>query len=315
MKVAVIGAGIAGLAACKYCKEAKLDVDCFEQTNNIGGTWVYYDQTGVDKHGLQIHSSMYRNLHTNLPKETMGYHDFPFTGFEKSFVTPKEVIVFLESYVDHFKLREYIKLEHLVTKLEPVDNKWRVSIQDLAKDDQVSAMYDAVFVCNGHYATPNEPKIDGIEDFKGKIMHSRDYRYPEPFKDQKVLIIGAGPSGIDITRDLSTKAELVGFSHHLPRTVENVYDSNVTQFPDVAQILEDGKIHFYNGEVVEFDTIIYCTGYKYTYNFLSPECQIHVEENHVKDLYKHIININHPTMYLIGIPFTTIIVPLFDLQV
>lgn len=315
MRVAVIGAGIAGLAACKYCKEYKLDVDCFEQTNNIGGTWVYYDQTGVDKHGLQIHSSMYRNLHTNLPKETMGYHEFPFTGFERSYVTPQEVVDYLESYVVHFRLRDHIKLEHLVTKVEPVEGKWRVSTQDLVKDEALSAMYDAVFVCNGHHATPRLPTIDGIENFKGKVMHSREYRYPELFKDQKVLVIGAGPSGVDITKDLSTTAALVGFSHHLPGKLENVYDSNVMQLPDVVQILQDGKVHFYDGEVVEFDVILYCTGYKYTYNFLSPECQITVDDNHVQDLFKHIININHPTMYFIGIPFTTIIVPLLDLQV
>lgn len=315
MKVAIIGAGIAGLAACKYCKAAKLEFDCWEQTNNVGGTWVYTDKTGVDKHGLKIHSSMYRNLHTNLPKETMGYHDFEFDGFEKSYVTPKEVMEFLERYTEHFGLREQIKFEHLVMKVDPVEGKWSVTTQDLVKDEQVSGIYDAIFVCNGHYSTPSMPQLKGVEHFKGMIMHSHEYRCPEPFKDQKVLVIGAGPSGIDISRDLSTIAQFVGFSHHLPSKLENVYNNNVTQLPDVVQVLEDGKVHFYDGEVFEFDTIIYCTGYKYVYPFLTPECQIYVEDNHVTELYKHIININYPTMYFIGIPFTTLIVPLLDLQV
>lgn len=316
MRVAVIGAGIAGLAAVKYCKEANLDVDAFEQTDNIGGTWVYTDKTGFDKHGLKIHSSMYRNLHTNLPKEVMGFQDFPFTGFERSYVTPHEVMEFLERFTEHFGLREKIKFEHLVTKVEPIDQgKWSVTTKDLVKDENTTEIYDAVFVCNGHYSTPNMPKHQGIDNFKGRVMHSHDYRYPEPFKDQRVLVIGAGPSGIDITRDVSTTARFVGFSHHLPAKLENVYDENVKQVPDVAQILEDGKVHFTDGDVLEFDTIIYCTGYKYVYPFLSPECQIKVEDNHVTELYKHMININHPTMYLIGIPFTTLIVPLLDLQV
>uniref|UniRef100_A0A336KXK0 Flavin-containing monooxygenase n=1 Tax=Culicoides sonorensis TaxID=179676 RepID=A0A336KXK0_CULSO len=315
-KVAVIGAGIAGLAACKYSKQAKLEVDVFEQTNNIGGTWVYTDKIGTDKYGLQIHSSMYRNLHTNLPKETMGYHDYKYSGFERSYITPSEVMEFLENYVEHFGLRDHIKFEHLVTKVEPLPgDKWSVTVLDLKKDESFTRIYDAIFICNGHYSTPNVPKLQGSEYFKGKVMHSHDYRYPEPFKDQKVLIIGAGPSGVDITRDVSTTAEFVGFSHHLPSKILNAYDENVTQLPDVAQILDDGKVHFYDGQVLEFDTIIFCTGYKYVYPFLSPECQIKVEDNHVTELYKHIININYPTMYFIGIPFTTIIVPLADIQI
>ncbi|XP_063695641.1 uncharacterized protein LOC134827041 [Culicoides brevitarsis] len=320
MKVAVVGAGIAGLACCKYCKEANISVDCFEQTNKIGGTWVYSEATGQDKHGLPIHSAMYKNLYTNLPKETMSFHDFPFDGFDRSYVTPKEVLEYLEKYVEKFGFRESIKFEHLVTKVEPIENgKWRVASQDLVKDEQKTGIYDAIFVCNGHHFTPNLPKILGIENFKGKIMHSHEYRVPEPFTGQKVLTIGAGPSGIDITKDLSSVAKSVGFSHHgdplTTASYESVYSSNVMQLPDVAQILEDGKVHFYNGEVYEFDTIIYCTGYNYSYPFLSPECQIKVEDNHVTELYKHVINLNHPTMYFIGIPFSTLIVPLFDLQV
>lgn len=56
-------------------------------------------------------------------------------------------------------------------------------------------------------------------------------------------------------------------------------------------------------------------GYKYKYPFLSPECGVRVEDNHVQPLFKHFLNIEHPTMYFIGIPTNTTGFCMFDLQV
>lgn len=34
----------------------------YEQTDSVGGTWVYDERTGVDEYGIPIHTSMYKNL-------------------------------------------------------------------------------------------------------------------------------------------------------------------------------------------------------------------------------------------------------------
>lgn len=312
-KVAVIGSGIAGLLATKYSKQAGLDVTCFEQTDNIGGTWVYNDKTGLDKNGLKIHSSMYRNLYTNLPKELMGFQDFDFIGPETSYITPADVIEFLERYCDQFDLKKYIKFEHLVTEVRPLEGeKWSVQVKNLNEGTYSVNTYDGIFICNGHYSAPKFPKVEGLEQFKGEIMHSHNYRYPELFKGKTILTVGAGPSGIDITMDLASQAKHVYWSHHLPSQFRT---DNVTQKPDVARVLNDGGIHFFDGSVENVDVIIFCTGYQYTFPFLSDECEIKVNDNHVTTLYKHLININYPTMFIIGVPFSTIITLLFDLQV
>jgi len=41
MRVAVIGAGVSGLAAIKCCRDEELDVVCFEKRNDLGGLWNY----------------------------------------------------------------------------------------------------------------------------------------------------------------------------------------------------------------------------------------------------------------------------------
>jgi cation diffusion facilitator CzcD-associated flavoprotein CzcO len=83
--VAVIGAGAAGLVAARELKREGHHVTVFEQNSRVGGVWVYDDR--VEKDDLmgnnmkrrKVHSSMYRHLRTNLPREIMGFSDFPFT--------------------------------------------------------------------------------------------------------------------------------------------------------------------------------------------------------------------------------------------
>ena len=64
VKVCVVGAGGAGLCAARNLTRLPhlFQVDVFEQTDNVGGTWVYTPETGTSKNGLPIHQSMYKNL-------------------------------------------------------------------------------------------------------------------------------------------------------------------------------------------------------------------------------------------------------------
>lgn len=62
MRVAVIGAGYSGLAAAKNCIQSGLDVIVYEQSVDIGGTWTYIEKTGKNEYGLDVHTSMYRDL-------------------------------------------------------------------------------------------------------------------------------------------------------------------------------------------------------------------------------------------------------------
>lgn len=64
IRVAVIGAGAAGLCAARHLasKPHLYQVHVFEKSDQVGGTWIYTEDTGKDKYGLAVHSSMYRNL-------------------------------------------------------------------------------------------------------------------------------------------------------------------------------------------------------------------------------------------------------------
>jgi cation diffusion facilitator CzcD-associated flavoprotein CzcO len=57
---------------------------------------VYTESIGLDSYGIPVHSSMYKNLKTNLPKEVMAFPDFPFKTSEQSFLPHSEVRGYLQ---------------------------------------------------------------------------------------------------------------------------------------------------------------------------------------------------------------------------
>lgn len=286
MKIAVIGAGFSGLMAIRHLKEAGLFVDCYEQSSTLGGTWRYSDRTGLDENGLPVHSSMYKNLSSNVPKELIGFPDLPFWDTEASFVTHSNVLNYIRRYTKAFDLMQHIKFEHQVIYVKPLTgNRWSVEVQDFVKEETRTVEYDGVFICNGHYSVPLVPKVKGGEHFKGTVMHSHDYRVPNKFEGQRVLVFGGGPSGVDVALEESTVAKYVALSHHMKLNLEGKCPQNFEEKSDIAQILEDGSVEFHDGSRKTFDAIIFCTGYHYSYPFLSPKCKIKIKDSHVTPLW------------------------------
>ncbi|XP_055920260.1 senecionine N-oxygenase [Eupeodes corollae] len=313
MKVCIIGAGIAGLCSARHALCNGLEPTVYEQSDDIGGTWQYTDEIGINKYGIEVHSSMYKNLRTNLPKEVMGFPDFPIPEEEASYISSENMMAFLSKYTEKFEIRKHIQFLHHVIRIRPRNNKWEVIVKDLCNDIIKTEMFEYVMVCNGHYHTPSYPNLKGIEDFKGKAIHSHDYRSPDSFKDENVLVIGAGPSGMDLAHSVSLVAKTVILSHHLSETPKTKFNSNLIQKPDVLKVTENEAV-FTDNTSIPISVILYCTGYKYSFPFLSSDCGIYIEENCIKPLYKHVLNIHYPSMAFIGIPFYVCASQMMDLQ-
>lgn len=313
MKIAIIGAGPSGLVSSKYSLDEGHEIVVYEQSGDIGGTWMYTDKVGIDEDGFPVHSSMYQGLMTNVPKEIMTFLDFPYPHEQtKSYIPQREVIGYFNRYADTFNLKKYIKFYKRVINVKPLTpNKWIVTVQDAKTKVEETNQYDAVFICSGHYNTPNIPKIPGQNIFKGRQSHSHDYRCPKPFKDEKVLVIGGSYSGTDIAELISPVTKKVVLCY---RTPPNIKTSKHIQLKfGVSKITENGAI-FADGTETNFDAILYCTGYKYYFPFLNKDCEITIQNNWVRPLYKHIVNVQYPTMCFIGIPFYLCEIPALDIE-
>lgn len=325
-RVAVVGAGAAGLCAARHILSRMntfVPPVVFELTEKVGGTWCYDERIGTYDNGYPIHSSMYRDLRTNLPKEVMMFPDFPFDPHLDSFLPHQEVQRYLEKYCDSHNIRPHIRFNTVVEKVKPVvmlvegketKTTWEVTSSD-SPGHQKTEMFDSVFICSGHYSDPHIPDIPGLENFKGKVLHSHSYKYPEPFSGQSVVILGAKASGLDISTELSKVGAQVILSHGRPRLTFPL-PPGIRESSSVVSVDEDGSIHFQDGSVTFADVLIFCTGYNFKYPYLdASQLGLEITDHVISPLYHYLMPPAFPSLFFIGICKMICPFPTFNCQV
>lgn len=303
-KLGVIGCGGSGLCAIKNSIDFGCEVIAFEQSRYVGGLWNYTESVEKDEFGIDVHSSMYQNLVTNLPIELMCYPNDPFPEQKESFVPSSEVLKYYQGYAAKYNLFNYIKFEHHVIRVRPlVDDTWEMIVRDLPANEIYTYTFDAVLICTGHHHTPFIPNYKRQEEFKVKEIHSHVYRSPEIFRDEKVLIVGGNNSAVDLIIDSCKMSKFsILWSNHIPS--ENLdlsqFEGEVISKPDILEFLKDG-VKFLDGSIENPSLIVYATGYRYSYPFLSVDSGILVGE-YVRPLWWHCLSINRPSLGFIGLP-------------
>ena len=195
-KVAVIGAGLAGLVTIKSCLEEGMKVQAFEKSSYLGGNWKFKDP-GV---------SVFRHTELTSSKYLTAFSDFPMPEDYPHFLTHQQYLEYLLSYARHFDLTRHIDFKTSVESVERQGDKWLVQTSG---DRSQSILFDAVAVCTGLNEEWSFPEIDQMDRFQGELIHSSAYKDNSPFKHKKVVIIGGGESGGDILNELSQVAERV----------------------------------------------------------------------------------------------------------
>lgn len=312
-RVCVIGAGLAGLTSAKHLQDEGIEFVVFESSRYVGGTWRYDPKVGTDENGLPIHTSMYKHLRTNLPKPTMELKGFPVPEDMASFPTWKTYYNYIQDYTRHFDLEKHIKVLHKVILVSRVANTWKVKYQNVLTNEEFDDEFDFVLVGTGHFSKPNVPNFFGEEKFLGSIIHSHDYREPDRYKNRRVLIVGAGPSGMDITMDVAYVSKTLIHSHHSKVPFRTKFPKHYVKKPDIKEFNETGVI-FEDGSYEDVDDVIYCTGYELYYPFLDKSCGLDVTPRSIPHLYKYMVNINQPTMMLLGLVIRGCLVVAIDTQ-
>nr|XP_043622676.1 flavin-containing monooxygenase FMO GS-OX5-like [Erigeron canadensis] len=328
LKVAVIGAGVAGLTAARELQRESHQVVVFEKSHRLGGTWVYdprveSDPLGLDPNRDIVHGSLYKSLTTNLPRQLMSFTDFNFV--EKAYGDPRlfpgheEVLKFLKDFATHFELNELIRLNTVVTRVEIVDsNVTEFEVESKTNGVSLVEVFDAVVVCNGHNTQPHLPTdIPGIETWCKKQIHSHNYREPEQFRDKVVVVIGSGPSGWDLSGEIATVAKQVHISSrppHLQLANLEIYN-NLCQHAKIDSINKDGTVTFEDGFSIEVDILFHCTGYNYHVPFLETNGIVGIQGKRIGPLYKHVFPPKlGPRLSFVGIPERSVIFPLMEGQ-
>lgn len=284
-RVCVIGAGPSGMGLLGTLNKLKdqgspVEVTCYEKQDRPGGLWNLTWRTGTDEFGEPVHCSQYQDLFSNGPKECIELPSYTFKDhFGKAIPSfpPRPVLIdYLRGYWKHLGVADAdVKTNHCVrdVKFDDQSNIFTVRVTDLKENVDVIEEFDYLVVATGHFSTPNYPKFAGVETYKGRILHSHNFRNAREFKGQNILVVGSSYSAEDIALQcykfgaesvtISYRTTPMGF--HWPKGIEEV--------PLLTNL--DGKTcHFKDGSSREIDAIIMCTGYLHSFPFMPTELRL-----------------------------------------
>jgi hypothetical protein len=217
MRLAVIGAGPAGLTCVKQALADGHDVVCFEKHRDLGGIW--NPAAGGAYTGVRMQSS----------RMSMPFSDHA-PAFTTDFPTQAEVQEYLTSYAETFGLLGSVRFGREVVGVAKAGAGWRVTARDTATGTSGDEHVDAVLVANGELWRPRLP-TGGLPapDSGVRVLTSAEYRGPAAFTGERVLVIGGGVSGADIAADLAPHAARVDWSVRrkalfLPRSIGDAYN-------------------------------------------------------------------------------------------
>lgn len=302
-RVAIVGAGPAGLAAAKALslEPVPMKIDLYERRNGVGGLWNY--NKGSNDEYI---SAMYNYLETNLQPNLMEYADVDFVNPEKrSYPTRRDVFEYLVNYYKTIDGNVNFNFNCNVEKIIKQGDIWKVDINGISHE------YEAIVIANGHFDKPYVPEVDGLSDWKqDDIIHSRDFVDSSYYHGQNVLVVGNSHSGIDIATQVYTTANKVFISGH-----NHQVESPFITLPFIKKydckirsiVCEDGQV------ISNIDKIIFCTGYEYDFPFL-PLSQDFVSPFLIKDLYKQVFYIDDPSLAFLCLNKGVVPMPLSEAQ-
>lgn len=189
-RIAVIGAGPAGLVALKELRDKGHDVIAFEKRATIGGVF-----TGVYA-GLQLTSS---NLLTSYGTYVGGDPAAPVIW------RSDEYLKYLADYARRFDLMPHVRLNTTLQCIKRApDGGWQIRVDDAqapANGANVSGsdlQFDHVVICGGPNVRSRLPSWADSSRFAGRLCHSGDIRDETEFVGKRVLVVGMGESGSDL---------------------------------------------------------------------------------------------------------------------
>jgi len=187
--VAVIGAGPGGLVAARWLVSQGFEPTIFEQQSELGGQWT----------GAPGFSGVWPAMYTNTSRVLTAFSDLEHES-GLTFLSNREVLVYLNQYADMFGLRSRIRFGRRVDHLSRIGTRWHVM------HDGNDEKFDRVVVATGRFRSPAIPDVPGAETFTGSAgaMSTFDYHWgAEPYVGKRVLVAGCAVSALDIATELT----------------------------------------------------------------------------------------------------------------
>jgi cation diffusion facilitator CzcD-associated flavoprotein CzcO len=199
-RIIIVGAGFSGLCMGMQLQRNNFhDFIIIEKGNTVGGTWWENKYPGAE---CDVESHLY------------SFSFEPNPDWSRAYSGSDEIYQYLHNCAKKYDLMKHIHFDEIVTECTfEVDREWRVKT--------AKGVYTSQFVVFSssplHYAV--FPDIPGIQEFKGKVLHTSQWDLTYDFSGKKIGMIGCAASGIQCLPHLQRKCKEVVVYQRTPQWI------------------------------------------------------------------------------------------------
>ncbi|CAL5869728.1 uncharacterized protein PFLUO_LOCUS3958 [Penicillium psychrofluorescens] len=193
IRVACMGAGYSGLMMAivfsEKMKDKNAELVIYERNEDLGGTWL---------------ENRYPGCKCDIPAHNYAYSFAPNPDWPNYYATSQQIHEYMHSVADKYDCNNYIKYQHTIKSATWNEDTVKWEIQVKRADGSILGDEVDVFINAGGVLNKWKwPNIEGIDTFKGKLVHSARWDDEYDFTGKKVASIGIGSSGIQIVPQLA----------------------------------------------------------------------------------------------------------------
>ncbi|HPF21931.1 MAG TPA: NAD(P)/FAD-dependent oxidoreductase [Hyphomonas sp.] len=195
LRIAVLGAGMSGLATVAKLKQAGYTkIDLFEKSEGVGGTW---------------RDNSYPGCGCDVPSHLYSYSFDLNPDWDYKWSLQPQILRYFEDFADKFGVRQHCHFHSEITDCRYDD---KTHTWTLTQKDGSTHTADVVVSGLGQLNIPSIPEFRGRDRFEGPSFHSARWDHSVDLTGKTVCVIGNGPSAVQFVPEIQKRvAKLINF--------------------------------------------------------------------------------------------------------
>ncbi|KAK0659142.1 putative Sterigmatocystin biosynthesis monooxygenase [Cercophora samala] len=199
-RLVCVGAGYSGLLlsiiVSQKMQGENLDYQVYEMNGDLGGKWLV---------------NRYPGCQCDTPAHIYNYSFCPNPHWPSYYATASSIHHYLKDTAVKYDCERYFKYGHKVTSAvwDQEAGEWCLTVFDMSKGIEFEDRCNALVNATGFLQAPKWPNIEGMDLFKGQLVHSALWDDSVDIADKNVAIIGIGSSGVQILPEVAKEAKSV----------------------------------------------------------------------------------------------------------
>lgn len=194
LRVICVGAGAAGLlVAYKMKREfTNYDLVCYEKNPSVAGTW---------------YENRYPGAACDVPAHAYTYAFEPNPDWSTFYAYAPEIRKYFENFAKKYELMPYVELNSRVISATWIEEKGIYEVEINVSGETIHDWCHVFINGTGFLNSWKWPKIEGLHDFRGTLLHSANWDTSVSWAEKTVAVIGTGSSAIQIVPQIQKTAK------------------------------------------------------------------------------------------------------------